>query len=247
MAESDAGVPQAAVGYESAFERISGRQRIHDILTRLAVNKSPLAVVVNGTEGRYVSSLLEVRHDVMLLDELNPADGHALLLAAGSLRVVARLNGASLHFASKVIDSGEQGGISFYRIAVPDTVNYRQRRRSFRVPIDPNLHVPVMLADGECRVNCNLHDISPDGVSILLDASVCQRIEKLKLFPSCTIMLPEHHPIHCSFEVRNLRSGKGDEPCVVGGRFVVTNSRDRTSLARVVTSFERKSIRKRKQ
>ncbi len=249
MEESQHTSPNASTGgYESSFERVSGRTRIGDILERLAAKRANIAVAVPGSSRHYASSLLTAARarQELILDELAPEDGHSALVQARKVRVIARLNGAILHFSSDVTAIGETNGIQFYRLRWPEVISYRQRRRSYRVPAERTFTISADLEDGRNCRTCSLYDISADGVGLCMSENDCAGLKRFDRFDTFSVRLPNGAPFQCAVEVRNVRCNTAEHQCIVGGRFIAKSNRDHELLARAVAAFERYAIRKKR-
>lgn len=235
-------------GYESPFAAIRGRRAITDILKRLVTSRASVHIVLAANQQRYLSSMLALgrKEQHFYLDELNSPGSTVVLQPQQRLRVIANLNGAIVNFVTEVHAVGEKDGIAWYRVHRPDVINYRQRRKAFRVPVDGRYSIIVALGEGEQNLICTLRDISAEGVALAVVGEAPPPVERLQRFSHCTVQFPNRESIHCGLEVRNVRCNSGMHGYVIGGRFITEDKRSSDLLSKAITRFERYTIRQRR-
>ena len=239
----DAYVPQA--------ENIEEQGEILDILQRLVLNRLFVTVSLPGSVTAYNSTILEVDHPggSFVLDELYPEDGHRRLVEEGALKVRARLQGAEVSFSSEVQQTGEEGGIAYYRVAAPRGLRYLQRRRAFRVVADSLADIPVVLKleGSDTPLKALLHDISAGGLSFWLPPTSGSWLSAMQPIPLCEVHVPGTKPLLTPLEVRNVRFDDVRRQQMVGARSVSTEPQGQQRIARIVATFERQALRRRHQ
>lgn len=235
---------------EAPEEAITAPARVEALLQRIIAERLFVTVRLPGFDTSYNSTILELdrARGELLLDELYPEDGHVRLQQLRELRVHARLDGAALTFNSTLRDVGQEGGLNYYRIRIPERVDYYQRRRFHRVDADQVADVEVKLMGegaGEVPVTGRLHDISEGGISFWLDATAARALRTPWKVPHCEIRIPETEPLACAIEVRNVRDEEGQDEHIVGARFLFADPRMRQRVARLVAAIERQLLRQR--
>lgn len=238
---------EALASYESLFDRITSRRRISELISRLVSNRLFINVLLPDSDEHYASTVLEVNDHHLVLDELNPEEGHELIQTGGTLTIQARLEGAMLVFSSPVIGIGEHDGVALYRLEIPKELRYMQRRKSYRVLIERVMDLPVMLELAEEKLGGILHDISAHGLSLWLPKGFVPEFERATHIPRCRVQLPNEDGLDCAIEVRSLRHERGEDRYLLGARFVAPEPRMRQRLAKMVTGIERYVLRKRAQ
>jgi c-di-GMP-binding flagellar brake protein YcgR len=237
--------------YVPRAEIILTRSEVLDILQRLVLNRLFVTVNLPDSATPYNSTILEVDHQggSFILDELYPEDGHRRLVENGALRVRARLQGAEVSFSSEMRDVGEEAGIAYYRVAAPESVRYRQRRRAFRVAADNLADIPVLLKlEGrEEPISALLHDISAGGLSFWLAPDAGVWLSPLQRIPLCEVRVPGATPLLTELEVRNVRLDDVRREHIVGARFVTAEPQVRQRIGRIVAAFQREALRRRQQ
>jgi c-di-GMP-binding flagellar brake protein YcgR len=142
----------------------------------------------------YTSTILELvpEQNYLVLDELMPVDGHALLAPGTGITVHALLDGVGLEFASEVSRIGVSGGLPYYQVPLPMKLDYQQRRQEHRVAVPMNRGIkmhfqfpPDLTASGELR------DLSAGGFCARLRSAQPHGVALGGLVASCRIEL---HP-----------------------------------------------------
>lgn len=248
MTESPGGRLRPA-GHEEQGEVITSPHHIEALIQRTVSERLFVTVRLPGLDTDYNSTILEVDHDrgEFLLDELYPEDGHRRLQQLWELRLYARLDGAQLSLTSTVRGLGEEGGLTYYRVRIPERVNYYQRRRFHRVDADRIIDVEVRLDDGAEGVprRGRLHDLSEGGISLWLEPEVAETLRLPWKVPYCEVRFPGDEPLACAIEVRNVRYVEARGECIAGGRFLFDDPRMRQRVARLVAALERRLLRQR--
>jgi len=167
------GSPSPSVGPEAAGESITSLHHIEALIQRTISERLFVTVRLPGLDTDYNSTVLELDRDrgEFLLDELYPEDGHWRLQQLRELRLYAQMDSAELVFTSTVRDLGEEGGLVYYRVRLPERVSYYQRRQYHRVDADRVVDVEVRLDDGSTDrepLAGRLHDLSEGGISFWL-------------------------------------------------------------------------------
>src|SRR5258706_5691319 len=111
-------------------ETITNEATIVSLLRRMQGEVSLLSVTIPGYGESYASAIWRIlpeRH-YMLLDEMQPSEGHARFLREGRMRVRARLKGIDIRFSGELTEIGSEKGIAFYHIPIPEIIYYGQRR-----------------------------------------------------------------------------------------------------------------------
>lgn len=231
--------------YQGKTEKVKHLPQIIGLLRRLRDNRVLLSVRVPGHDGVFNSLLLEVdpERNIILLDELNPRQGHELVAQVGQIRIRCQCHGIELSFACAVQIGQGREGISFYQAALPDSINYLQRRRDYRVRVAFDMSIPVQLPCGsDDRVDGQLFDVSVGGVgfNVHLDTP----LERGQILEHCRIELPQGETIETPLKVRFVRSQAEQKLQRVGAAFMNLLPREEQRIRRFVTHLEREMLRR---
>lgn len=150
---------------------VADRSRIDSLLNDVQRQSLPVQLLVPGASACEVSTLLarEAQPGELIFDA--PRDFSGGLYRPGTiLTAMTSHNGAELRFETEVLNAGTFEGFAALRTRWPDTVYYRQRRKTFRVRIDKNSNKRLELFDNDGRrVRGQLVDLSASGFGALID------------------------------------------------------------------------------
>ena len=225
-------------------ELITDRSRIARLLERLASQHTLLTVVIPGQPQHYTSNIVAVEGDLVLLDELMPADGHRLLLEVRTLQVAGKLEGIDFRFIATLEGVDTTDDMITYRANLPARLEYRQRRMDYRahIPIAQRLRVIIDEGD-EGVIEGELYDLSLGGVGMILPG------ETPTLLPGswyeCAIEMPDETWLYCQIEFCHSRTIPAHERHLIGARYADLSPVQAQLVGRCIGMLERELIRKR--
>lgn len=229
---------------------LTGADQVGRLLHELAATRKLVTVYLKGTEDAFMSSVLAVddARRRLVMDELNPAAGHKLLLRSRELRVVTRLDGVDISFRTHLEAANESGGIATYDLPFPETIRYHHRRQAFRATVDLAEHVAVYLdtPDGGLMPGA-LRDLSVGGLGADLLRRPVTPIERGQHLNTCTIHLPESEPVSSALEVRFVGRVPQSSHLRVGGRFLDLEPDGQRRIRRFVAELDRKRVKNRRR
>lgn len=244
QAMADSPATGRASEYQGKTEKVTHAPQIIGLLRRIRDQRVLLSVSVPGQGGVFNSLLLEVdpERNLILLDELNPRAGHDLVLQSRELRVHCQCQGVELGFACQVDIGQGKNGISFYRARLPDSINYLQRRGSYRVRVGLDLAVSLQMpVDESTLIEGELFDLSMGGLGASLDNKL--RLERGQILP-CILNLPKSDPLQVEIEIRFVRADEHKPVQRIGASFRGLDHRQQALLRRLVTQLEREMLRR---
>lgn len=221
--------------------------QIAGILRRLQDAHALVHVSLPGGNESWLSAILEVHPTLghLIIDELTPRDGNALLLKARRVIVSAQIQGVDISFAANLIDSGASDGVNFYRVALPESVRYWQRRASYRARVSAALLIPVTLRQGdELVINGELFDISAGGIGTRHRERHGPVPLLGEVWEDCRIQLPEMQEVQCALEIRYVGQDERSGHLRLGGRFVNITRPQLKLVETFVAHLERENLRK---
>ena len=190
-----------------SVDRDDSSTHITEVLRRLQDRRCLLTVHVGSHPEPFTSAILEVVHEdeYLVLDELAPREGHALLETARDLQVRARLDGIEVRFTSRVARISAEGGLPFYKVPYPERIDYPQRRQSHRVSVPLNTGYPVSLLLSDERIlSGELRDISPEGLGIRVRLGTLDPARDHGMHAICQLTLPKTREIVMDVEFRYI-------------------------------------------
>ncbi|HKJ09227.1 MAG TPA: flagellar regulator YcgR PilZN domain-containing protein [Gammaproteobacteria bacterium] len=242
---TDASISQRAAQYQSQSERITDPGQILTLLRRASDARDLLTIVLADSPRPYNSAILKVdpEEGCLLLDELNPPDGHQRLVQTRQLRASCRIRGIELSFQATVTEVGGEAGIAFYRVALPPVLQYHQRRADYRVQVGRGLAIPVYLTiESEGTLEGQLSDLSAGGLSMRLETR--RSLERGQRIEQCAIPLPKGEQIRSALEIRYARPEENPKWLRTGARFLNLTRAQQSRIQRFVAQLERELIRK---
>ena len=235
-------------GFDSRPRRelITDPARVHRMLQNLWDRRVLLSAKLEGDENGYTTALLDVNPltGTIVLDELAPDRGHERVGLGTRLRVTGVLGGVPTRFVGEVFDVGVENDIAFYRVAMPQQLEYLQRRAFFRAYVPRSLELRVHLVMEErFEVTGRLLDISLGGFGMQL-AQDCP-LAPLDVVTVQALDLPEGQTISCTAEIRYRQQEYGQKLIRAGQRFFGLDKSVERKLMKAIYSLEREQIRKR--
>jgi c-di-GMP-binding flagellar brake protein YcgR len=226
-------------------DQISLPSQIAHILQGLSSGHELVTVAVPGSDRRFTSAILgvDLHAGTVLMDELQPREGHGLLVKTRELRVNARFHGVELTFRSSVAAVDRAGGIAIYRVALPKKLSYNQRRQHYRLVIGLTPAVSVSIEYPGGLLQGRVHDISVGGIGARFAPADEEEMRTGDRLESCLIELPEvaivQSPLQVCFIERRW------SPCQLrlGGQFLSLSKGDEQQIARFITGLERKRLK----
>lgn len=227
---------------------ITEPEKIASLLLEIEQSSPLCTVQIDGAAQEYASSILGIKKDknLVILDELVPAEGNAYLQHQKALKLSTYHRGINLSFNLSQIELGHSHGISYYRAPLPSRVYYPQRRSSPRIEIST---IDVAFSGVSERTGLSvsgyLFDLSRGGAGIDIPVNRA-RIQRGDTIKNCQITIDDHI-MDFEFMVRFVKPLAGSSSKVqIGGLFEKLSSKSQTKLSHFITSLERIQIRKQK-
>ncbi len=143
----------------------------------------------------YQSLILKVdpHERYVLIDELFPAHGQFFISPGDEVEITSVRRGIPVRFHSwvKSISIDEIDGLPAYRLALPDSVEAKQRRTHFRLALDADSGVRLRIRgpDGD-RLLCTVLNLSQSGLGFSCQGNLTRRAAP----ESAAAQLPAHDP-----------------------------------------------------
>jgi len=235
-----------AASYEGQTDKITNTARIATVLNNIKGSRALLWVKLPGSGKQYNSAVLEVDNHagVMILDELNPREGHDKLLSAKNFDVHAQLKGVDVNFRGTLADYGTEAGIAYYQVPIPKLIYYRQLRAYYRVEVSM-AHLGLSLyLDNDQILEGELFDISAGGICIRFTGSLPPFFKRGFQVPQCNIALGENEQISCKLEVCYVTKPDNRGRIHLGARFIDMEKPQERMVERYVAAIDRELRRK---
>ncbi len=239
------------------MDKITNTAQIIGILKKIHKRRATLNISVAGAppgpEKPYSSAILEIKSDGtrghIIIDELTPKEGHDLLLKTGKLKARLQLDGIKISFATTLESSGNDAGIAFYTLALPQEMDYMEQRAHHRVR--PSLAKPLtvdlthaLIDNGETVFHGEVYDLSAGGLSIKLKSDPLTTTLKPTDILTGSFTLPPKEEIICKLEVRSIHAANQQNLIRIGVRFNNLPSIVQKLIQRYIITLEREQIKK---
>lgn len=229
------------------FEAVDDPAKIHGLLEHVQTSRALLSIKVPTSPAIYNSMIMEIdaEHRWISIDELHPVEGHKLFLAKRKLTVFGVYDGVDIRFDAQLLEAGKQSDINFYKIKFPGTLQYFQRRSSYRVRLLRSSAIPVILtfSPGDYAKG-DLYNISSGGMGIKFTRTIPKSPDPGQLIPECEIRFPDGEKFVCALEARHMINIKSNEQALLGARFIRLNTAQQRTINRFIATLEREARRK---
>jgi len=218
--------------------------RIRPLLVRLRDQRSLLSAHFRGRSQSFGTLLLTVDLDnnQLELDELTPRDGDLLVKLHQQFFVSGQLDGAQIDFPVQVTKREIREGLASYWAAIPDSIQYHQRRKAFRVdaPAHPACRMVLTNQEGDWFEG-RLADLSVTGAGFLLSARKAVSLPRGERC-ECEIELP-CGSIETKVDIRFNMPVRDKPHHRLGAQFTDLAVADRRRIERFVFDLQRKQLK----
>jgi c-di-GMP-binding flagellar brake protein YcgR len=153
--------------------RLKAPNKVEHLLRRVAASREPLAVLPLSQGETFNSLLLHVdaAKGELVIDELNPPRGTALLAGAAPFLAMGRSDGVYVGFRSHLLRKDVWEGYGALRIAYPENLFHLQRRSFFRVLVSASdIGQVEVQRRGARAMQGQCQDVSANGMRLRLQA-----------------------------------------------------------------------------
>ena len=201
-------------------------------------------VAIDGIDASYQSIIIGINPErgILEIDELFP---HGFVGLPGQpVTVTVRLdNKRRLTFSTHIISRRDDDGVESYWLALPDVLDYNQRRGAFRLQLNQGWGVvSEFLAPDHERCSARVRDLSSTGIRLeVLDGAK----------PSTGDVLHDLHfefagrNYKCAADVRNVTNlGDASGRFLIGAQFRDMSRVEQRSLERMIMQLQRQQAQR---
>jgi len=157
----------------------------------------------------YQSLLLKVdpHERYVMIDELFPAHGAFLVAPGDEVEVISTRKGLPVRFSSwvKSISINEDDGIPAYKLALPNSVDAKQRRRHFRLAIDPDAGIRLRIrGPDQSRMLCTVQNLSSSGIGFTCQGNLTEQLRQSPVLRNCILSIQGMGDITMDLEARSF-------------------------------------------
>lgn len=204
-------------------------------------SRAIIDVEIVGAKQSYQSVILKVdiASGSMLIDELFPA-GFIGVTGQPLVITVRRMDDSKVSFATQIIDRSRSGEVDNYRVTLPASIDYRQRREVFRlsVPHDAQVFSEFCTADRQFCAGF-VQDLSTAGIRLELQNAI-----DITAGDTLTDLDFEFagHSFKCQAEVRHIYNDRFGG-IAIGAAFRNFPRVQQRVLERIIMQQQRRSVR----
>lgn len=179
----------------------------------------------------------------LLIDELFPAHGAFFVTVGEEVEITSVRRGIPVRFNTwiKAISLDEADGYPAYRLALPDSVEAKQRRMSFRIAVDPEagLKLRIRGPDGG-RLLCTVQDLSVGGLGFTCQGNIGDMLRGNNQLKGSLLTLPDMPDINCDLEARKFEFRRAPyRHTIVGARFDGLSVAGQRQVEQCITTLQR--------
>ncbi|WP_417585523.1 flagellar regulator YcgR PilZN domain-containing protein [Nitrincola sp.] len=226
-------------------ELIKSTKEIQQILSRLSERATPISIYPDDsscTLTTYIASL-QAQQGLMKLDAPLPQQRHNLLHAR-KLTFTARYNGCLLTLTDvSITPTTDVNGELAFMAAIPESIYYLQRRRSYRAPVRPLLDIFASLPyAAEATVTGRLKDLSVDGCRIELTGNLMDDFSDLSETLPLSLSFPDSSRFSVELRILRAEYASQHDRTHLGCCFISLTTTQKQYLSRLVTDLQRDHI-----
>jgi c-di-GMP-binding flagellar brake protein YcgR len=229
---------------QASFEQVVIR------LQQLAEERSFVDVrFPRRSETAYQSLILKVDplERYLLIDELFPSHGAFFITPGEEVEVTSVRRGIPVRFSSwvKAISLDEADGYPAYRLALPDSVEAKQRRMSFRIAVDTDAGLKLRIRGPDSgRLLCTVQDLSLGGLGFSCQGNIGDMLRANSQLKGTILTLPGMPDISCDLEARKFEFRKAPyRHTIVGARFEGLTAAGQRQVEQCISTLQRQAKR----
>lgn len=227
--------------------RLTTPDDINHLFKKIYSKHSLLSATVESSNECYGSTIIEINDDehYLVIDELYPIEGHNKVDVGTNLSFNTQYAGAFVNFIGTVDAIGENEKAAYYKISIPEELEYHQRRNTYRIatsirdPIQVNL-----INEDEVLIKAELRDISHGGLCLRVNASPHVSIKSGSHIQTCLIQVDKRRKILSSLNICHVEMIKQTGSLRIGAEFAIMSKADRRELEHLIATMERSIIQK---
>lgn len=185
----------------------------------------------------------------LVLDELKPNEVDIMRAGSPRVNLKSKIRGLEVRFESVITQRGKDDGVMYYKALYPDSVEYPQRRREYRVTVPMTKGIAMRWrahteAGDEVEVRGDIRDLSPSGFSATLDVGGVAMLKQLDHpIGRCEIHLDDDSIALATVEVCHIFSGDRDHVPKLGACFIDLDAPTERLIERFVAQLDREQAR----
>jgi c-di-GMP-binding flagellar brake protein YcgR len=227
------------------FERINDSSYLKSLVEKVVTQNSP--IVLSDLDGKILakSSLLDIDSIKKLLYLAAPKNliNEHVLKPQDKITVFISHNGLEMRFNSEIKEIEEP--FKTLVIESPSALEYRQRRKTFRIFIEDS-HAPSLSLKAKTgeTINGKVTNISIGGLAVICGIASNPSFHfDLEETLDCIISLPENKTINCQLTIRSLHADENNSTYKLGVEFKNLSGEQSRELSLFINHTQREQIK----
>ena len=224
-------------------EVIDTTDDIVSILNTFREYRNPLtATSTNSRRGPYTSYVLNVNDEGLFIDQLMPNSGNYLILPGQTVHFAGNHKGIDYLFRSQHIQREvDESGFPYHHIALPELVEYSEKRVGYRVGIrrDDHPYFHICTERGTPKIAV-IENISLTGASLRVNEEEAVPVNDSLV--ECEFDLLGEGPIHCQAVIKHQVQLAKTREVVLGLEFHLQGESSVRELQRILMAQQRRNI-----
>lgn len=223
------GMPQ-----ESRY--LSTRDEVAQVFRLFRDQLSEVKLRFSGISAPYTARVLDLEDDSVLLQNVVPSDGANHLLNGTEFSISGRAEGLFVYVTGNRVEAPNNKtpnkDNAHFKISMPTTVLYQQRRRAerVRVPVQANVHRSHIRIGDIQPIYARILDISETGARAELSQARPNRLRVNQQIENCLIHVPNQLSIDVDLMIRHANFNKINQTMECGLEMVNPSTEALASL-----------------
>tara|TARA_R110002111_G_scaffold79218_3_gene125524 strand:+ start:544 stop:1332 length:789 start_codon:yes stop_codon:yes gene_type:complete len=237
-----------SLGQQTNLEsiKLTSAEDIGRLLKKIYLKHALLTITIESSDECYGSTILEVNNEngYLVIDELHPEQGHSKIEVGTSISFNSRYAGAFVYFVATVEAISDNSKAAYYKIGIPDEIQYHQRRNTYRITTSISEPVTVNLVnEDDVLIKAELRDISHGGVCLRVNSTSHISINSGDIIPTCLIQVSDERKILSSLNICHVEFIKETGSLRIGAEFSDMSAFDQRELEHFIATLERAIIK----
>lgn len=222
-------------------------------LKLLRDQRAPVQLNFEGDDATYIAKVLDLAGTEFLLEDIHPRSGLSKMRPGQEFSLSSRFQGVYVHSGSnRVIAVESERGVPFFRIEMPSTLLYQQRRRATRFKLPPRVvadgaSIEVMRQDHHKefdggRLSGQIVDISAGGCRADFISPITLAMEQNEEV-RCRVNIPKMLEFEAQATIRHSQYDAHKRKLSCGIELNEMQVTDRRRLEQFIESIRRSSER----
>jgi len=194
------------MGMAQESRYLSTREEVAQVFQLFRDQLSEIKLRFVDVNQTYTARVLDLENDEVFLQNIVPREGARHLRSGAEFSISGRADGLFVYITGNKLTAMPQGqDAGFYRISMPTTVLYQQRRRSerVRVPVQANVHRSHVKIGDINPIYARILDISENGARIAIDPARPDSLRAHQRIENCLIHVPNQLTVEVNLIVRH--------------------------------------------